>query len=264
MDNYWIERKSMDSSYEIQIRSDIGDRTEQEDKAYVYIKKPVVCAVVCDGMGGRERGEEASRIAVGKMQQLLGEFSDYHKKENVVDFIMNAIIKLDISVSREFRKQKGGTTIVATIIIDGVAYWFSVGDSRLYILRNNEIVRATRDHNYYLLLDEKLKKGEITQVEYEREATRGEALISFLGNGGIQVYDLTKEPLVLMEDDMLLLATDGLYRVLQESVIQQILCKKNSLEEKADKLMEQVVAMKQTKKLDNVTFVLIRVKGEGV
>lgn len=262
MDNYWIEEKSKDLPYEIQIRSDIGTRANQEDMAYSYVKAPVVCAVVCDGMGGRDRGEDASRVAVETMRSLIDNFDNYHTKEEALEFIKRSIKTLDFSVAKEVGQQGGGTTIVGTIIIGGMLYWFSVGDSRLYILRNDEMVRATRDHNYYLMLNEQLKKGEITQKEYEQEARRGEALISFLGIGGVQVYDLTKEPLALVKGDLLLLTTDGLYKALGENGVNQILRKEASLEEKADELLEQVVAMKGNRKLDNVTFILIKVKGE--
>ena len=262
MNNIFIEQKGIPSFVEIRACSDIGGREEQQDKAYVYTASSFVCAMICDGMGGTERGNDASGIAVETLQSRLEEFVCRQNWENVPHFMMSTMMEQDERVVEKLGRRRGGTTAVTVFIKDKKLYWFSVGDSRLYIFRDGEMVQATRDHNYYLRLNEQLQKSEITQTEYEKEAVRGEALISYMGVGGLSVYDITNIPFDLQDKDVLLLTTDGLYKALPQSMIQHIICDKGELSEKADTLLKQIGVLKKTKILDNTTFILIKVKGE--
>ncbi len=262
MNNIFIEQKGIPSFAEIQVRSDIGGREEQQDKAYVYATSSFVCAMICDGMGGTERGSDASSIAVETLQRRLEEYVCRPNQESILHFMMNTMIEQDERVVEKLGRRRSGTTVVTIIIKDKKLYWFSAGDSRLYIFRDGEMVQATRDHNYYLRLNEQLQKKEITQTEYEKEAVKGEALISFMGVGGLSIYDITSIPFDLQDKDVLLLTTDGLYKALPQSMIQYIICDKGELSEKADTLLKQIDVLKKTKILDNTSFILIRIKGE--
>lgn len=263
MDNILVEKQGPDLLCQVELRSDIGGRQEQQDCAYAYADSTVTCAIVCDGMGGTDHGGQASEIAVEAMRELLKGFLVQQNRGNIVQFLLEAMTELDIRVARELGKQKGGTTAVAVIIQNGKLYWFSAGDSRLYVFRNGELVQATRDHNYLLRLKEQLQNGEITQKQFDKESEKGEALISYMGIGGLPVYDLTSTPLDLKERDILLLATDGLYKAIPRELIQHILRGEESLSAKADKIMAQITVLKNSVVLDNTTYALIRINKRG-
>ena len=201
----------------------------------------------------------ASRLAVENMQALLQQYIKTETPAPVDLFLENALDMMDISVTQAIGRQKGGTTVVAVYIVDGRLYWVSAGDSRLYAYRNGEMVQVTRDHNYFLRLNEELKSGEITQEYYRAEAEKGEHLISFAGVGGISVFDLSREPVGLLEGDILLLTTDGLYKALPKELIQHVLRSRNPLSVKADKLLSQIQVLKKNIVLDNTTFILIQI-----
>lgn len=264
MDNISVEKYGIDFPYEVQVRTDIGGREEQQDNAYVYSDAVATFAIVCDGMGGTEHGALASKMTVESIRNLWKEFVIQHFQGNIVKFFLEAMTEVDNQVFHEFGKSRGGTTVVAVVIIREKLYWFSAGDSRLYILRNGELVQATRDHNYFLQLNEQFKNGEITQNQFQQEAARGEALISYIGVGGLSVYDLATVPLDLMEGDILLLTTDGLYKAIPKELIQHILMKEDSLSVKADNLMRQITVLKNSVALDNTTYALIKINKRGV
>lgn len=259
-----MENRSVVPRCEVIMRSDIGRREEQQDSAYAYADDNITFAIVCDGMGGTDHGAQASRLAVDAMQELLKAYLARKPREPIVHFLSEAMTELDSRVSHALGKQRGGTTAVAAALQDGKLFWFSVGDSRLYIFREGELVQATRDHNYFLRLNEQLEMGAISPEYYRRESSRGEALISFMGVGGLQVFDLTNHPLNVMEDDILLLTTDGLYKAIPHELICHILCGNDSLSGKADKLIRQIAVLKQSVVLDNTTFALIRINKRGV
>lgn len=248
---------------EVQMRSDIGGREEQQDSGYAYTDPSVTFSIICDGMGGAACGAQASALAVESMRQMLESYLAGEADCSVTEFLLEAVSELDMRVTHELGKYKSGTTAVAVFIQDQKLFWFSVGDSRLYIFRNGDLVQATRDHNYFLRLREELESGEITPEQFRQESERGEALISFLGIGGLSVYDLTNTPLNLREGDILLLTTDGLYKALPEEMICHILRGAESLSEKADKLMSQINVLKNSIVLDNTTFALIKINARG-
>lgn len=264
MDNILVERHGSDPFCEVELRSDIGGRQEQQDRAYAYLDPSVAFAIVCDGMGGTEHGALASQIAVDSMCGSLRGVLSKQSQDDIVEALFDAMTQMDIRVSHELGKRKGGTTAVAVFLRDGKLYWFSAGDSRLYIIRNGELVQATRDHNYFLRLDEQLRNGEITQERFDQEAKRGSALISYIGVGGLPVFDLTNTPLDLMPGDILLLTTDGLYKALPQDLITYILQSSASLSVKADRLMAQITAPEGPIALDNTTFVLIKINTRGI
>ena len=241
-----------------EIRTDIGGRAAQQDFAFARVEHAQAFAVLCDGMGGTSGGEEASRIAVSTMRLLYADYLDRAEDESIPSFLYRAMACADKDVAEELGG-KSGTTMVAVSLCENRLHWLSVGDSRLYICRAGELVQATRDHNYFLQLDEMLDNSEISREIYEAETCRGEALISYIGMGGITLFDLTKTELLAQPGDLLLLATDGLFKVLGPELIKEILAADAVLPAKADSLMEGVNAHAERDMQDNTTFILMQV-----
>ena len=104
-----------------------------------------------------------------------------------------------------------GTMIVSVIIDGNKLSWLSIGDSRLYLIRENQIVQVTRDHNYLEALRDLLQNGKITQEQFLAEREKHAALTSYLGIGGVHQYDISAKPFCLNNGDLLVLATDGMY-----------------------------------------------------
>ena len=154
-------------------RTAVGNRNYQQDALYVSDskrlaanKKTRVLALVCDGMGGMADGGKASRTAI---QMMVQGFRSVEKEPqlNIPAFFRQGIYATDQMIS-SFPKENGrgsGTTMVACIVEDNKLYWASVGDSRIYIIRDHQMQQVTRDHNYWLRLQEKVAAGEMTMEE---------------------------------------------------------------------------------------------------
>ena len=243
------------------MKSVIGTRDEQQDCAYQNVDNQRVLAIVCDGMGGHESGGLASAITIEKFKEL------YERKdpaESFSAFYLNAIDILDelvFNMKNEYGERLGaGTTFVAATIDDDELSWLSVGDSRLYILRNDEFVQATRDHNYFLRLEQMKLENEINENQYQAEAVKGESLISFIGMGGIEVMDINHSPFKLQSNDTVLLSTDGLYKALSDNEIMDCLRRK-TVEDALSALIGSVEA-KAHQFQDNTTCIVIKYNGE--
>ena len=139
-------------------------------------------------------------------------------------------------------------------------YWVSAGDSRIYVLRAGQMVQITTDHNYFFQLNEMLRNGEIDREQYRIEAQEGEALISYVGMGGLQWKDISRAPFVLRPKDTILICSDGLYRSVPAQLILASVCAAENMENAAS-CIEQAIQEAAKPEQDNYTYILIQLNG---
>ena len=240
------------------ISSILGTRKNQQDTVFGAVDGNRAIAVVCDGMGGMNGGELASQTAATIL------IEDYYNTTitDMREFFQKEAKKMDQAVNNlkneDGRPLNGGTTVVAVVIENNKMYFLSVGDSKIYILRDNEILAVNREHNYRLSLDEKLKKGQITKEQYIAEEDQAEALISYLGMGNVSLMDINNEPFILQENDIVLLCSDGLYKRLPDKDIMQIIQLEEPDMNRAARRLTDVVMMRTRKNQDNTSLVLLQ------
>lgn len=246
-------------------RTAVGNRDYQQDALYVTPSKVLasnrktrVLALVCDGMGGMADGGRASRTAVQMMAQGFQKI-EKEPEINIPSFFQNGIYEID-RVIHEFPKENGkgsGTTMVACIAEDNRLYWASVGDSSIYIIRGHQMKKVTRDHNYRMILEEKVKAGKITMEEAMADRQK-EALISYLGMGNVSLMDINTNPFELQYGDIVMLCSDGITKTLSDERIQTIiLADAVKPAQKAEALVEAATHMNAHSQ-DNTSVVLIQ------
>ena len=242
--------------YEIVVKSLMGTREIQQDCANAIVNGTEAFAVVCDGMGGHNGGEIASHLAVEELSKRYrqGGCNDPPRFFiNNIEAVNQAVYQLR---TPDGKLLKGGTTLVSVIVRDYELYWISVGDSRLYIYRGRELLQLSEDHNYFLVLEEKLKKGEITEEEFLSSSEKGNALISCIGMKKLGRVNLNLSPYKLMPSDMVILTTDGLYKALGDEGIEESVLVTAELT--AEEFCQRIEELKGFD-IDNTTFVLIKI-----
>lgn len=248
---------------ELALFSVIGGREEQQDCSGYKITGDKLMAVICDGMGGHTDGKKASNTAVG---EFLRQYTLSENDNDPWSFFENAIVSANSLIcsftDKDGNRQCSGTTAVCVLITNGILRWASVGDSRLYIQRNGELVQATTDHNYAVSLSEKLKNGEIDRQTYDREMLRGDGLTSFLGVGREMQADINIKGIPLHSGDRILLTTDGLYKLVSDEEINRILINFSNVGEavQALEIKAEHRAFKKRTVRDNMTIALINIK----
>ena len=239
------------------VASSIGGRDSQQDSLYVGEKGQEILAVVCDGMGGMNGGERASELAVQKLAEAF--FT-----QNITDipaFYRDMANKMDDAVYllNDGGKPLGaGTTIVSVLIRDGNLYWLSVGDSKIYIYRRGQMICPVVEHNYRMILNKMLASGKINRDTYNKELPKAEALVSYLGLGGLVHIDINQNPFVLEPGDQILLCSDGLYKSLDEEEILEILDLKMSLDVKSKTLIDKALNYGGPRQ-DNTSIILLQI-----
>ena len=265
MQNYKENCSISDSNsvMEIAIISVLGEREGQQDCFGYELRADEGLIVVCDGMGGHQGGQRASQTAV---KLFLEKYAGYLQKEDALGFLLEATKEANEAVCNlqdtEGNQLNAGSTVVSVIVRDNHLCWSSVGDSRAYLHRKGEFVQITQDHNYKTVLDEKKSLGMITQEEYETEIVKGEALISFLGVGRINLVDHNNEALMLIPEDMIVIMSDGLYKLVSDEEIQRIIENFSNITEALQALDMKAKKNSRNREAvrDNMTIAIVKMK----
>jgi protein phosphatase len=250
----------MSLGLEVAGRSEIGRvRTSNED-SYGYDQRLGVF-VVCDGMGGHAAGEIASRIAVDSVLAYFRDQEPMAADVSLIDaplgarLLADAVNKANESILRyadEHEATAGmGTTLVAARFTEGRFTIAHVGDSRVYLLRDGELVQLTEDHSFVM---EQVRRGVLT-IEEAKHSSAQHIITRALGTGDDSPPDLAEFP--AQDGDLLLLSTDGIMRHVSDGEIKAILSQIPSLQSAADMLVDAAL---EGGGEDNATCLLIRVR----
>lgn len=210
--------------------------------------------VVCDGMGGANAGNVASRFALDRFLLEIKQGIQPHMEQADAEDLLRVAAQcanqevFELSVKQpEFRGM--GTTLVSALVQGNQASILNVGDSRAYRIRGEEIEQLTEDHSY---VQEMVRKGKITKEEsrnhpHKNLITRAIGVDAFVDS---DLFRYTLEP-----EDVLLLCSDGLCGMVADGQMAQIVQKAASLEQAVDDLIGCAC---QNGGVDNITVVLYR------
>lgn len=226
-----------------------GGREKNEDRmGYCYTKGSCLF-LLADGMGGHPEGEVASQMTLQVISALYQKAAQ-PEIEDVKAFFNMAILQAHRQILR-YAAERGltdtpRTTVVACIVQDGAATWVHCGDSRLYLVREGELLVRTRDHSY-LEQHQHSKPGVAIPAHFNRNV-----LYTCLGSPSKPVFDITG-PVPLQQGDRILLCSDGLWGNLEDSDITFHLGQ-NAVGVAVPELVERAL-IKGGPKSDNVTVI---------
>ena len=203
--------------------------------------------VLADGVGGRDRGEVASRLAV---ETILSECATLAKGENT-----EALFERSIQAANHRVYEAGhgsiATTLVACALRFDRATVAHVGDSRCYLIRDGRLKRLTRDHT---ALADQARLGFFPDRESHRARLRS-TLTRSVGTQLFVAADITEHPVI--PNDLLLLCSDGLHGAVSDEKIARIVNSTGDLDDAARRL---IAIANESDGGDNVSVQLIRVK----
>ncbi len=245
--------------------TDVG-RKRPHNEDYFLVDEDNKIYIVCDGMGGANAGEVASRMAVeiigGRVRERIEEIRElssqntFDSKQKIKNIISEAVSEASLRIfeiaSKEESKKGMGTTLVMLIICGENAFISSVGDSRAYLIRDNQVYQVTEDHT---LVNEQLKRGLITPEE-AKNVTYGNVITRAVGVMESVMVDTTH--IELMAGDIFLLCSDGLHGYTEDKDILSF-ASLGTLQEMAASAIEFA---NQRGGKDNITTIYVRVSTE--
>jgi serine/threonine protein phosphatase PrpC len=228
-----------------------GGREKNEDRmGYCYTRGSGIF-LLADGMGGHPLGEVAAQLA---LQTISALFQKEAKPElpDVAAFLASALLAAHRQILR-YSVEKGmldtpRTTLVAAVVQGGSVTWIHCGDSRLYLVRQVELLARTRDHSF-------LEQRQVAAAGLKLPANiNRNILFTCLGSPTKPVFDITG-PFPLLQGDKLMLCSDGLWSSLTDEDITYHLGHKPVSEAVPD-LVEKALA-KAGDSSDNVTCIAL-------
>jgi serine/threonine protein phosphatase PrpC len=239
--------------------SDVGCQREDNEDRYSYWE-PVSneafyhkgrLAIVADGMGGHEGGQEASQIALETVEQVYGETPDGDPRSLLLAGFQAAHQRILAYAEQHPSLQGMGTTCTAVALVGPNLHYAHVGDSRLYLWRGSKIYRLTRDHSYVGRL---VEQGIIAPQEAASHPQRN-ILIMALGASPEITPESPEQPMSLEVGDVLLLCTDGLWTAVSDEELKAALAG-DRLDGACQHLVEKAKARGGP---DNITLQVLRI-----
>lgn len=228
-----------------------GGREKNEDRmGYSYTRDAGLFALA-DGMGGHPEGEVASQLALQTLSAMF-QRSARPKLPDPLRFLHDAIVAGHHALLRYATERAMSdtprTTVVACLVQGNSLYWAHCGDSRLYLLRGGKLVARTRDHSYSELQET------LSHVVPLNDRVNRNVLFTCLGSPGKPVVD-TAGPFVVQPGDRVMLCSDGLWGVVEDEAITEILAKM-AISDAVPELVECALRA-AGEKSDNVTVLAV-------
>lgn len=231
--------------------SDVGNlRSINEDYLDYYICNKYQLYIIADGMGGHNAGDIASKMCVHKIKEYI--LQKYCEYTDVRDMLGDAVKYANSYIyieSLKNKKYKGmGTTLTLAFVFDGKIYIVNVGDSCFFAIKDEKIVKITKDHS---LVQQFIDDGILTQDE-ARDHPNKNIITRSIGVG----HNVDIDFFVIEEDEKsyYLLCTDGLVNDIDyKEIVPYIMKNKKGLYKVCSELVDLV---KERGGKDNVSLII--------
>lgn len=193
----------------------VGHRGDNQDRVGVATSEHAALVIAVDGMGGHSDGAKAAETALLSLTT-----SFYQQVQPIFDplgFLHLALGKAHedvVFLGRDLLlEHRPRATCAICLVQDGVAWWAHVGDSRVYHIRNGEVVERTRDHSH---VEQLLRDGLITESEAHGHPMRNFVECCLGGDAMLTEMSIGRRR-VLKKGDVVLTCSDGLWANLRDA-----------------------------------------------
>ncbi len=234
--------------------SDIG-RVRATNQDAIYLDKKKNIFLVADGMGGHSGGEIASTMAIKHISEFF-KSKESHNKDVTTTAIDNANLKIKEFADNDKTLKGMGTTIVSLTFCEKEAIIGCVGDSRVYLLNNDQLFQLTKDHS---MVQEKLNLGRYNREEAAKDPHKNVLSRTVGYEEGILIDSFSYE---YKKGDLFLLCSDGLHGKVSDEDILYILKQANEnlddvlIREKVQELITQAY---KNGGQDNISVILVKI-----
>ncbi len=236
--------------------TDVGQKRQQNEDSFLC-DVPSRLFIVADGMGGRTLGETASKVVVTLFPLMLKErlaALPLKTPDTILDVLEDTLCRLSHELYEQSQKvpalQGLGTTAAALFMHRTMAYIAYAGDSRIYVLRDNDLIQVTEDQTTAAAL---VKLGELTPEVAEHHPLR-HALEEFIGKEGILNPGRHYEHVRM--GDRWMLCSDGLTKGVSHETLCEVLLHRPTPEDACQAL---ITAAKDADGTDNITAIVVDV-----
>lgn len=249
----FFQRKRKSTTVPAYGMTDVGKRRDGNEDAFLLLPDKQLF-IVSDGMGGHNAGEVASAQAIAAVKAFLDDKDlSAMTPDEIKKTLMDAVTKAHNTVLELSRTKAAyanmGCTLVVAFIRNNTIYTCHAGDSRAYVINPEEISQVTTDHSVVmeLVILGKMTKEEARLSPMKNQITQAVGLPAY--------FNPEFSSQELKNGDIVLLCTDGLWDMLSDAQIHELVISNNSSQELCQKLID---AANYEGGDDNITVIVIR------
>ena len=219
--------------------TDAGKVREHNEDNLIILKNSndEYLLAVADGMGGHKAGEVASNMAIEHITNKFNSLESLGDKDKAINWIREEVAAINKSIfayTDAHEESKGmGTTFVIALYTKDYLLFGNVGDSSGFVIKNSKLYKVTKDHTLVNLL---VSSGELTPEEAKNHPKKN-ILMRALGANNpaeVDIFDVVDDGI-----EGILLSSDGLTSMLNETQIEKVIVGAGSLEEKVTRLIRK-------------------------
>ncbi len=241
--------------------TDTGKVRDHNEDSVIILKNSnnEYLLAVADGMGGHKAGEVASNMAIEHITNKFNSLESLGDKDKAINWIREEVADINKSIfayTDAHEESKGmGTTFVIALYTKDYLLFGNVGDSSGFVIKNSKLYKVTKDHTLVNLL---VSSGELTPEEAKNHPKKN-ILMRALGANNpaeVDIFDVVDDGI-----EGILLSSDGLTSMLNETQIEKVIVGAGSLEEKVTRLIRKSNVRGGT---DNISIACLMLNdGEG-
>jgi len=200
--------------------SALGDRQDNQDRAAIVVSEEAALMLVFDGMGGHSDGAKAADTGLKVVQEVfMGAVQPIFDPQGFLYMALakahDEVVRLGAEVAVDFRPR---ATCAICLVQEGGAFWAHIGDSRIYQVRDGDVLTRSRDHSHVEVL---IQEGAISEEEAQDHPMRNFVECCIGGDAPVPDMSITnRKP--LEPGDVLLACSDGLWSGLGDAEMAEI------------------------------------------
>ena len=246
----------LDHGCQIGTLHQVGRREYQQDSLghTSVLDSNGILAVLADGMGGLSGGEKVSQKIV--MDAL--EMGRQLKPEQTNGILWKMVDVINNNVNQMLGPDglyKSGSTLLAVLVYNGKFQWIAVGDSRIYLYRQGYANQLNHDHDQLQVWMADVLSGRRTMEDMLRNP-EGKKLTSFIGMGQLKYIDGSRGAISLEPGDRLVLMSDGVYNVVNETALAGVLKRYPDVDQ-ATSVIDRMIRENNHPHQDNYTAIVL-------
>lgn len=200
--------------------SALGDRQDNQDRAAVVVSEKAALMLVFDGMGGHSDGARAAETGLKVVQDMFMAatqpiFDPQGFLYMALSRAHDEVVRVGRAVAVDFRPR---ATCAVCLVQEGGSFWAHIGDSRIYQVRDGEVLTRSRDHSHVEVL---IQEGAITEEEAENHPMRNFVECCIGGDAPVPDMSITNRK-ALQHGDVLLACSDGLWSGMSDKEMAEI------------------------------------------
>lgn len=217
------------------IRQTTGGQEIQSDCVQVDTTTAGTMAVMADGIGKKNVGRLCAQVAV---DTILDRYEPYHVLNNPEYFFGTVFREANLRIQNCIGEHRGGACLAAVLLGKGTLHYALAGNIRIALFRNKELIPISRGHTMDVLAAGAYEAGKITKKEtiWSMEEKQ---VWNYLGMDGFHEIEFADPPIHLRAGDQILAVSKGIWQELSWAEIEDILLEDMSLQEKADRIVEE-------------------------